>query len=399
MAFNSGKPPAVSSVTGNRESVGRNARRDELRVLVVDDSATVRQVMQSILQTDQRIKVSVASDPLIAAAKMQKERPDVVITDLEMPRMDGLTFLRKIMAESPIPVIICSGLAAKGTELALRALEEGAVEVITKPKLGVREFLHESAVLLLDVVWGAAEARIVPRQRLVPHSRLTADAVLPLRVQSGDWSPSYDMIAAGASTGGTEALRSFLSAMPPDCPPIVVVQHMPENFTRAFADRLNHDCVIEVSEARDGVQLRRGMAVIAPGNYHALVNRSGANFVVNIMDGPLVSRHRPSVDVLFRSVAVSAGRNAVGVIMTGMGDDGAQGLLEMKQAGAVTIAQDEESCIVFGMPREAIARGATDFVLPLHKIARQALDSLSAEKKPSRQISDLNSCCGSRRTD
>jgi two-component system, chemotaxis family, protein-glutamate methylesterase/glutaminase len=360
-------------------------------VLVVDDSATVRQVMQAILQTDQRITVSVAADPLIASVKMQKDRPDVVITDLEMPRMDGLTFLRKIMAESPIPVVVCSGFAAKGTDLALRALEEGAVEIITKPKLGVRDFLHESAVLLLDVVWSAAEARIVPTPRIAPASRLSADAVLPLgprsRDRSRDWNPSQGLIAVGASTGGTEALRVFLSAMPLECPPIVIVQHMPENFTRAFANRLNQDCAIEVSEARDDVQLRRGMALIAPGNYHCVVNRNGPNFVVNIMDGPLVSRHRPSVDVLFRSVAVSAGRNAVGVVMTGMGDDGAQGLLEMKETGAITIAQDEASCVVFGMPREAIARGAVDFVLPLERMAHQSLELLNCEQKTARSTS------------
>ena len=358
------RPPSAAS--------SPNAAPEKLKVLVVDDSATVRQVMQAILQTDQRISVSAASDPLIAAMKMQKEHPDVVITDLE------------IMAESPLPVVICSGFAAKGTELALRALEEGAVEVITKPKLGVREFLHESAVLLLDVVWSAAEARIVPRPRIAAPPRLTADAMLPLRAQSHQTKPSQALIAAGASTGGTEALRVFLAAMPPDSPPVVVVQHMPENFTRAFAERLDKECAISVREARDGMRLENGMALIAPGNYHALVNRNGADFVVNILDGPLVSRHRPSVDVLFRSVAGSAGRNAVGVIMTGMGDDGARGLLEMKEAGAITIAQDEASSVVFGMPREAIARGATDFVLPLERIALQALESLKCDRQSDR---------------
>lgn len=385
MVLNSSPTPPRFAPAPNGEKPSRSAPPEKLRVLVVDDSAMVRQVMQAILQTDQRITVSVAADPLIANAKMQKERPDVVITDLEMPRMDGLTFLRQIMAESPIPVVVCSGHAAKGTQLALRALEEGAVEVITKPKLGVREFLHESAVLLLDAVWSAVEARIAPRQKTAPIPRLSADAVLPLRPKSCGRNPAHSLIAVGASTGGTEALRTFLSAMPADCPPIVAVQHMPEHFTRAFADRLNQDCAIAISEAKDGVQLHNGMALIAPGNYHALVNRTGPNLVVNIMDGPLVSRHRPSVDVLFRSVAVSAGGNAVGVIMTGMGDDGAQGLREMKDAGAVTIAQDEATCVVFGMPREAIALGATDFVLPLDQIARQALDSLSRESKHTNQ--------------
>jgi two-component system, chemotaxis family, protein-glutamate methylesterase/glutaminase len=381
LVSNPGQMPPESSMPRAGERAAHKRHPEKLHVLVVDDSATVRQVMQAILQTDRRISVSVAADPLIAGVKMQKERPDVVITDLEMPRMDGLTFLRKIMSESPLPVVVCSGFAAKGTDLALRALEEGAVEVITKPKLGVRDFLHESAVLLLDVVWSAAEARILPRQKIIAPARLTADAVLPLRPTHRNWNHSGGMIAVGASTGGTEALRVFLSAMPPECPPIVVVQHMPENFTRAFADRLNQDCTIEISEARDEVPLRPGMALIAPGNYHCVVNSNGSSLVVNVMDGPLVSRHRPSVDVLFRSVAVSAGRNAVGVIMTGMGDDGAQGLLEMKETGAITIAQDEATCVVFGMPREAIERDAVDLVLPLEQIARGALESLSTEKK------------------
>jgi len=385
VVFNSGplnpNQSPIHRSSSNTKEDGRNPPRQKLHVLVVDDSAMVRQVMQAILQTDQRITVSTAADPLIAGVKMQKERPHVVITDLEMPRMDGLTFLRKIMRESPIPVVVCSGFAAKGTELALRALEEGAVEIITKPKLGVRDFLHESAILLIDVVWSAAGARVLPQPRVAVASRLSADAVLPLRATSRDRNPSQGLIAVGASTGGTEALRVFLSAMPPACPPIVIVQHMPENFTRAFAERLNQDCAIAVREAGDAVELRHGMAVIAPGNFHCVVNNRGQHLVVNIIDGPLVSRHRPSVDVLFRSVAVSAGRNAVGIIMTGMGDDGAQGLLEMKEAGAVTIAQDEASCVVFGMPGEAIARGAVDFVLPLEQLASQALDSLSAESK------------------
>jgi two-component system chemotaxis response regulator CheB len=347
---------------------------NNLHVLVVDDSAMVRQVMQAILGTDRRIIVRAAADPLIAWGKMQKESPNVVITDLEMPRMDGLTFIRKIMAEMPTPVVVCSGLAARGTELALRALEEGAVEVITKPKVGVRDFLHESAVTLLDAVWSAAEAQI--RRRPSPSAalvtRITTDAILPRRCYCSGAAPT-GVIAVGASTGGTEALRVFLAALPEDCPPVVIVQHMPEVFTRAFADRLNEECGIEVQEAQDGDRLQTGQALIAPGNRHMLVNRSGEELVVQITDGPLVSRHRPSVDVLFRSVAISVGSKAVGVIMTGMGDDGAQGLCEMKEAGATTIAQDESSCIVFGMPREAIARGAVDIIVPLQEIAGAAL--------------------------
>jgi two-component system, chemotaxis family, protein-glutamate methylesterase/glutaminase len=375
--FSDPGPTHDSCPTG--AAVKQQKPREKLHVLVVDDSAVVRQVMQTILQTDRRIMTSVAADPLIAMAKMEKRRPDVIITDLEMPRMDGLTFVRKIMADSPLPVVICSGFAAKGTDLALRALEEGAVEIITKPKFGVRDFLHESAVQLLDVVWSAAEARIVPRPKIVVSSRLTADAVLPLHHKSPHTGRCQGLIAVGASTGGTEALRVFLSAMPPNCPPIVIVQHMPENFTRAFADRLNAECAIEVREASDGLQLHDGLAVVARGNLHGVVNRNRTTFSINIMDGPLVSRHRPSVDVLFRSVAVSVGKKAVGVLMTGMGDDGAQGLLEIKESGAFTMAQDEATCVVFGMPREAIARGAADLVLPLEQIAPQALDWLQRQ--------------------
>jgi two-component system chemotaxis response regulator CheB len=285
--------------------------------------------------------------------------------------MDGLTFIQKIMAEMPTPVVVCSGLAARGTELAFRALEEGAVEVITKPKVGVRDFLHESAVTLLDAVWSAAQAQMKPRPPAAP--RITADAVLPRKSKSACVAPPNGMIAVGASTGGTEALRLFLTALPSGCPPIVIVQHMPEVFTRAFAERLNKECAIEVCEGRDGERLQNGRALIAPGNRHMLVKRSGEEFVVQITDGPLVSRHRPSVDVLFRSVAIAAGSKAIGVIMTGMGDDGAQGLCEMKEAGATTIAQDEASCVVFGMPKEAISRGAVDVVMPLEQIASAAL--------------------------
>jgi len=349
---------------------------EALQVLVVDDSAMVRQVMLSILGTDARISVKAAADPLIAWAKMQKERPHVVITDLEMPRMDGLTFIRKIMLEMPTPVVVCSGLAARGTELALRALEEGAVEVITKPKVGVREFLHEAAVTLMDAVWSASQAQIKPRPMPVAP-KLQADAVLPRRSKS-PWectAPPNSVIAVGASTGGTEALRVFLGALPVDCPPVVIVQHMPEGFTRAFADRMDKECAINVAEAVDGDRLQNGRALIAPGNRHMLVNRKGKSdeLVTQIMDGPLVSRHRPSVDVLFRSVAISVGAKAIGVIMTGMGDDGAQGMGEMQEAGAVTIAQDEASCVVFGMPKEAICRGAVNLVLPLDRIAATVL--------------------------
>ena len=321
------------------------------------------------------MSVAVAADPLIAMDKMACVRPDVIVLDLEMPRMDGLTFLRKIMTEDPIPVVVCSGLTGEGTEAAIRAMEEGAVEIVTKPKVGIREFLHESAVMLVDAVRGAARARVRRRAPALPspEQRLTADAVLP-RVQQPPLRITSDkVVAVGASTGGTDALRELLEAMPPDAPGLVVVQHMPEHFTRAFADRINRLCRIEVKEAASGDRVLDGRALIAPGNRHTTLVRSGGHYAVEVIEGPLVSRHRPSVDVLFRSAARAAGPNAVGIIMTGMGDDGADGLLEMKQAGAATIAQDEATCVVFGMPKEAIDRGAVDEVVPLPQIPQRLL--------------------------
>src|SRR5437868_8585509 len=354
------------------EGTRMRSQSEKIHVLVVDDSAVVRQVMQAVLGTDRNITVSVAADPIIALSKIARQPPNVVITDIEMPRMDGLTFIRKIMAEAPLPVVVCSGLAEKGTELALSALALGAVEVITKPKLGVRDFLHESAIMLLDAVWSAAHAKVRPRIAVAVTPRLYADAVLAKSKAPAIKVTTDKVIAIGASTGGTEAIREVLTSLQPDCPGIVIVQHMPELFTRAFAERLDKDCVIEVKEAVSGDRILNGRALIAPGNQHLLVQRSGAHYVVEVKDGPLVSRHRPSVDVLFRSVAKAAGPNAVGVIMTGMGDDGADGLLEMRQAGAATNAQDEASCVVFGMPKEAIARGAADKVLPLNRVADAA---------------------------
>jgi two-component system chemotaxis response regulator CheB len=333
--------------------------------------------MQGILCADPKIKVSVAADPIIAFAKMEREAPDVVITDLVMPRMDGLTFLRKIMTDMPLPVIVCSEVAHRRTEDAISALELGAVELIKKPKLGVRGFLEESRMMLLDVVWSAAQARLAAGPLPVAIPRYTADVVLPLGpvqpARLAKTRAAEKIIAIGASTGGTEALREFLQAMPKGCPAIVIVQHMPEMFTRAFADRLNRDCHIAVKEATDGDPIVSGRALIAPGNHHLLVRRIVSGYVAQVTDGPLVSRHRPSVDVLFRSVAQSVGPNAIGVIMTGMGNDGAQGLLEMRNSGAQTIAQDESSCVVFGMPKEAITLGAAVAVAPLLRIAETAL--------------------------
>ncbi|HYM60420.1 MAG TPA: chemotaxis response regulator protein-glutamate methylesterase [Thermoanaerobaculia bacterium] len=339
-----------------------------MKVLVVDDSAVVRQIVTAILAEQRDITVQVASDPLIAMQKMQQSRPDVILLDLEMPRMDGLTFLRKLMSEDPIPVVVCSALAGRGSDVAVQALEEGAVDIVTKPRLGVREFLIETSITLTDTLRAAASAKLRSRLRHLPRKpKETADAVLAAQPPAVRYTTDK-VVAMGASTGGTEALSAIIEALPPDAPAVVVVQHMPEVFTASFARRLNDISRVEVKEAADGDRAAPGHVLIAPGNRHLIVRRSGARYVVELADGPLVSRHRPSVDVLFRSVAQAAGPNAIGVILTGMGSDGAAGLLEMFEAGAVTIAQNEATCVVFGMPKEAIARGAVHHVLPLGSI-------------------------------
>ncbi len=346
----------------------------KIRVLIVDDSAVVRQTLMGILSSEPDIEVMAkASDPLIAADHIRREVPDVIVLDIEMPRMDGLTFLQKVMSQHPLPVVICSSLAEAGSVTALHALEYGAVEIILKPRLGAKQFLEESKIRICDAVRAAAGCRVkrLPaRPREIPP-KLTADAVLARAKIGTEAMPktTEKVVVVGASTGGTEALKDLLMAMPLDAPGIVIVQHMPENFTRAFAARLDSICQISVKEAESNDTVIRGRALIAPGNRHLLLKRSGARYYVEIKEGPLVSRHRPSVDVLFRSAARYAGPNAVGVIMTGMGDDGAKGLLEMKQAGAATVAQDEETCVVFGMPKKAIELGAVDRVLPLSSLA------------------------------
>jgi two-component system chemotaxis response regulator CheB len=342
-----------------------------VKVLVVDDSAVVRQALSAILGRA-GMEVAVAADPVIARYKMAGSRPDVIVLDIEMPRVDGLTFLREIMAQAPLPVLVCSGLAGPGTEVALQALEEGAVHVVAKPRLGVKDFLEDSTRDLVEAVRGAAQAR--PRRRAgPPEPRRRADAVLPPRRPRPLASTTLKVAAVGASAGGTEALRVLLEALPPDAPGLAIVQHMPDVFTGAFARRLAQTSRLEVKEAEDGDRILPGRALVAPGNRHLMVQRSGAHYLARLLDGPPVSRHRPSVDVLFRSAAQAAGRNAVGVILTGMGDDGAAGLLEMRQAGAHTIAQDEASCVVFGMPKEAIALGAAAEVLALDRIAGSVL--------------------------
>jgi len=347
-----------------------------IHVLIVDDSASVRQTLKQVLETDSEILVTAtAPDPYAAVARIEQQEPDVITLDIEMPRMDGLTFLEKLMAQHPIPVVICSSLTEKGSDTALAALERGAIEIITKPKIGTREFLQESIIRVCDAVKSADRAgsrkhRAAPEaEPLRAGPKLTADAMIAKAASRAMIQTTDKVVSVGASTGGTEALREFLEALPADAPGIVVVQHMPEKFTASFAARLDQLCRINVREARDGDSVIRGQALIAPGNRHMLLKRSGARYSVEVRDGPLVNRHRPSVDVLFRSTARYAGRNAVGVIMTGMGDDGARGMAEMKEAGAINLAQDEASCVVFGMPAEAIRMGGVQRILPLRLIA------------------------------
>ncbi len=349
--------------------------KEKIKVMVVDDSAVVRQTMSEILNSSPDIEViAVARDPLIAQDKLKSIKPDVITLDIEMPRMDGLTFLRKIMSTNPIPVIICSSQAEDQSQNALTALESGAVEIIRKPKLGTKQFIEESKIIITDAVRSAAATgprraniRQRPLNMKVPP-KLTADVILSGGGGHGIIETTERVVALGASTGGTEAIRAFLEALPANSPGIVIVQHMPEKFTASFAERLNTLCEVTVKEASNNDTVLRGHVLIAPGNKHMLLKRSGARYYVEVKDGPLVSRHRPSVDVLFRSTARYAGKNAIGIIMTGMGDDGAVGMLEMKQAGAFNIAQDEASCVVFGMPNEAIKKGGVDKVLPLNEI-------------------------------
>ncbi len=351
--------------------------KQKIRVLIVDDSAVVRQTCAQILESDPEIEImGTAADPIFAAEKLRREVPDVIVLDIEMPRMDGLTFLRKLMSQHPIPVVVCSSLAEKGAETTFKAFEYGAVEVINKPRLGTRQFLQESSVLICDNVKAAARAQLKKldaSRRIKPPPKLTADAVLPRGTSRAMLCTTEKVVVIGASTGGTEALRVLLEALPADAPGIVIVQHMPEHFTRAFANRLNTLCRITVKEAENNDTVIPGRALIAPGNHHMLLKRSGARYYVETKEGPLVSRHRPSVDVLFRSTARYAGKNAIGIIMTGMGDDGAKGMLEMKDAGAFTIAQDEKTCVVFGMPNEAIKLNGVQKILPLQGIVPELL--------------------------
>ena len=351
-----------------------------IKVMVVDDSAVVRQVVAGLLEAAPGIQVLAAvADPLLAIERLRQAWPDVIVLDVEMPRMDGITFLRKIMAERPTPVVICSTLTEKGAKTTLEALAAGAVAIVTKPRLGLKQFLAEAGDELVATVRAAARANV---RRLAPRADAAVLAVAPKNTADVILAPggpramtqtTERVIALGTSTGGTQALEEVLSALPRVCPGIVIVQHMPEKFTAAFATRLDGLCRIEVKEAQHNDRVMPGRALIAPGGKHLLLKRSGAQYVVDVVDGPVVNRHRPSVDVLFRSVAKSAGVNALGIIMTGMGDDGAAGLAEMRAAGARTLAQDEESCVVFGMPKEAIKRGGVERTVPLQGIAAEIM--------------------------
>ncbi len=350
------------------------SRAAPIRVLIVEDSPSVRAAFKSLLSSDPGIEViGVAADPFAAAERMRAAMPDVMLLDLELPRMDGFTFLAKVMAQRPVAVVVCSSHAGDGSPTSLRALEIGAVKVVPKPRMATPIERQEARTLLCEAVRAAARAGVRREPRpLVVEPKLTADAVLPPARPGAPRPPStVPVVAIGASTGGTEALAQVLRALPAGAPPVLIVQHMPERFTAAFAQRLDGLCRVRVSEAAHGDRLVAGRVLIAPGDRHMVLRRQGGSYQVEVVTGPHVARHRPSVDVLFRSVAQAAGPNALGMLLTGMGDDGARGLLEMRQAGAATVAQDAASAVVFGMPAEALRLGATDRALPLSRMAEE----------------------------
>lgn len=353
----------------------------KIKVLCVDDSALIRSLMTEIINSQPDMEVcATAPDPLVARELIKQHNPDVLTLDVEMPRMDGLDFLEKLMRLRPMPVVMVSSLTERGSEITLRALELGAVDFVTKPRVGIRDGMLDYSEKLADKVRAASRARV--RQNPQPHAAAAAAA----HGHAGAAAPLINnplvstekLIIVGASTGGTEAIREVLTPLPPDAPAVLIAQHMPPGFTRSFAQRLNGLCRISVKEAEHGERVLPGHAYIAPGHAHLLLARSGANYIAHLSDEPPVNRHRPSVDVLFRSAAQHAGKNALGVILTGMGRDGAAGLLEMKKAGASTFAQDEASCVVFGMPREAIAMGGVDDVAPLSDMSRRIMARLAS---------------------
>lgn len=357
-----------------------------IKVLIIDDSALIRSLLSEIINKQpDMVVVGTAPDPLVAREKIKALNPDVLTLDVEMPKMDGLAFLEKLMRLRPMPVVMVSSLTEKSSAITLHALELGAFDFVTKPKIDIRNGLQEYAEELTAKIRGAARARIrrtpasISAAHIAVEQKNSADVVLAAEHRT--FSTTEKIIILGASTGGTEALKTLLVDMPADCPAVLITQHMPETFTKTFAKRLDSLCRIAVKEAEHGERVLPGHGYLAPGNRHLLLKRSGANYIAELSDGPPVSRHRPSVDVLFRSAANCAGKNAIGIIMTGMGDDGAAGMLEMHQAGAYTMAQDEESCVVFGMPKEAIARGGVDEVVPLHDMSRRLSAWLSSQGK------------------
>ncbi|MBI3525536.1 MAG: chemotaxis response regulator protein-glutamate methylesterase [Betaproteobacteria bacterium] len=348
-----------------------------IKVLIVDDSALIRSVLKEIIEGHRDLQVvGAAPDPIVAREMIKALNPDVITLDVEMPRMDGLGFLEKLMRLRPMPVVMISSLTEKGSDVTFRALELGAVDYIAKPKLDISRGLKEYSEEIADKIRAAAKAKLKSKPIAQVAQSLSADAILPSL--SNRIASTEKLIIVGASTGGTEAIKDFLIKLPPDCPGIAITQHMPEAFTKSFAQRLDNLCKISVKEAEHGDRILPGHAFIAPGHSHLLVSRSGANYVCELSDGPPVNRHRPSVDVLFRSAANHVGKNAIGVILTGMGKDGAKGMLEMKQAGAYNFSQDEASCVVFGMPKEAIAVGGVDEIIPLQDMAKRVMTHLSS---------------------
>ncbi|RBO54311.1 chemotaxis response regulator protein-glutamate methylesterase [Rhodovulum sp. BSW8] len=367
--------------------MARSEISDPIRVLLIDDSASIRIAFKKLIAEDPGLElIGAAPDPFVAVEMMRDRLPDVLLLDLQMPRMDGLTFLRKIMSQRPLPVVVISAFTKSGSEASFKALELGAAEVLAKPSVSTPDERREAAIRISDAIRAAVQSR-QPRARsarvagpIQVGERHTADVILP-RIATAPGFSGPPVIAIGASTGGTEALKVVLEALPSGLPPIAVVQHMPQHFTRAFADRLNLTCRLHVKEAETGEVLTPGVAVIAPGHRHLVLRRSGKLYRVELHDGPCVARHRPSVDVLFRSVAQAAGGGAVAAILTGMGDDGAQGMAELRQAGAWTLAQDEASCVVYGMPRAAVELGAVDRVATLGDIAREITARVTREDR------------------